>query len=164
MNDLEKGWVAGIIDGEGTILITRENKKNYHHSYYGLQVCVTSVDIRIVNKLKNICGGHIIFIRRKTKERYIPYYRWYIHRKPALKLLQELRDLIVSKEKEVGLAIKFQLKKKIGAPKGSWGRPKFKAKEQEYFENCHEKMKAIRRNKRVKHLKMCEKRLAQGVL
>jgi len=163
MNDLEKGWVAGIIDGEGTILITRENKKAYHHNYYGLQVSVTNTDIRIINKLKKIYGGTVIFIRRKTKERYIFYYRWCVHRKFALNLLQELKGLIVSKEKEVNLAIKFQLRKKIGAPKGSWGRPTFKSKEQRFFENCFKKMKAIRRIKRAKHLKQYG-RLAQGVL
>lgn len=156
MNDLEKGWVAGIIDGEGTILINREKKRDFHSWYYGLQVCVTNMDKRIIDKLKKICGGYIILVNRKWE--YRPYYRWYIKNKNAMNLLLELDNLIISKQKEIKLAIEFQSKKKLGVPKGSWGRPTFQSKEQKYFENCHKEMKAIRKRK------IAEERLAQGVL
>ena len=53
MNDIQIGWVAGIMDGEGTISMDRRGIWRYP------RISITSTDIEILVRIKETCGGFI---------------------------------------------------------------------------------------------------------
>jgi LAGLIDADG endonuclease len=58
-------YLAGIVDGEGTISIARQkNLTNGKPEYYVGQVYITNSNTRLLEALKEQFGGHITKARR----------------------------------------------------------------------------------------------------
>ena len=56
MNDLDKAWVAGIIDGEGSIFVMTQKRKDRERDVnYILRVSVQSTDPFMTKELLNLC-------------------------------------------------------------------------------------------------------------
>ena len=51
MTDIELGWLAGIIDGEGTIALSSVHKYDRTHTAYSTNVCVSSTSTKISDKV-----------------------------------------------------------------------------------------------------------------
>ncbi len=83
MNKYELGWIIGIIDGEGSIILM--NRK------YGRRIpriTITSTDIEIMDKCKDILGGY--YCKRNDK-RYgtKQAYMFVLHGERAIKFLEK---------------------------------------------------------------------------
>lgn len=55
MTNEEAAYVAGIIDGEGTITLTRMHAKEYRRPV----ITVASTDLELLLYLKSLCGGYV---------------------------------------------------------------------------------------------------------
>lgn len=95
MTDLEKGYLAGIIDGEGTITLTRDKEFRYP------TISVSSTTIEIVNYLKLHFGG---VITKKNEQLRNPNWKqaycWTIVRRKAISLLEEVADYLMEPKKK----------------------------------------------------------------
>ena len=84
MNQVEAAWLAGIIDGEGSIYIRRSRKKETDNFTYAL-----SVRVGMTHK-------------RKKK-----IFLWTLDTRKAEKVLKEVYPYLVTKKEQATLALAF---------------------------------------------------------
>ena len=69
MKDVELGWVAGILDGEGTVAFDRVG------TWRKPRLSVTSTDYEIVTAIKKLIGGSVVE-RSDRDARWKPCWAW----------------------------------------------------------------------------------------
>ena len=121
MSDKAKwGYLAGLIDGEGHISITRSDKPEYRTQRgtmklypcpvrYGLVVAVSNTDIRLVKWLKETFGGSYNGGRPfKKHPNWKPKYQWNVcgNKDKELFLLALLPYLVLKREQAI-IALEF---------------------------------------------------------
>jgi len=52
--DTDIAWLAGIVDGEGTISVHRSNAKRYKHPYLVPVLQIANTDLRILEKARSV--------------------------------------------------------------------------------------------------------------
>jgi len=76
MQDAEAAYVAGIIDGEGTITLV---KKRRTERFKSIQISVSSTSYSLVRILQDMTGLGSVSQKRKAKEHHRQSYAWSIH-------------------------------------------------------------------------------------
>lgn len=113
-------YLAGIIDGEGTITLAKESRSRR----YEVRVIVKNTNLELMNWLKENFGG---FIRKYKK---IPFktqiYDWIISGSKAVKLLEEIAEFLIIKKGQYLVVITYTAAK-IEAKKD--GSPAHRGKE-----------------------------------
>jgi hypothetical protein len=99
------GYVAGIIDGEGCIMIT----KHQHHDRfeYQMYVDVSNTSLRIVNKIKGLFGGSIYSRERSGTNFRI--HQWKLCGNKACEMLKKIKPFLQEKKEQADLAIQFHV-------------------------------------------------------
>lgn len=93
MTEKQKGYLAGIIDGEGTI--TLEKSKEFRFPV----IEVSSTTYEILEYLRNNFGG-VIAKKKERDSRYKQAYIWKIERRKAINLLEEIVDDLLEPKKK----------------------------------------------------------------
>lgn len=100
-------YLAGIIDGEGCLIISRSNRGNYMN-YYG-RIHVKNTDTNLIDWLMQHFGGNVHLHKPTDKVRHSVGYSWYFsgdaHDKE--KLLLALMPYLIVKKKQAKLLIEF---------------------------------------------------------
>lgn len=138
MKDIDLAYVAGILDGEGCISITKIRPKNtnLHNPCYGLQIRVSMVDKAIPLLCQSFFGGYL-WQKPPRNEKEKPQWKWAVQSKEAVKCLNLLLPYLRSKKNEAELAIKFwEIKRHRGGNKGLQGNLP-KSKEELVLEESH---------------------------
>lgn len=94
MTQLEKGYVAGIIDGEGTISL--EKDKEFRHP----TISVASCTLAILQEIQRICDGGVIASKRTYKAGHSPSWKWSIHYQRAIAILEEVTPFLKEPKKK----------------------------------------------------------------
>ncbi|MCG1021665.1 LAGLIDADG family homing endonuclease [Sutcliffiella horikoshii] len=81
MKDWEAAYIAGIIDGEGSILLTRIHKNEYRRPC----ITIASTDIELLEFVQSIIGGAIV-----KKKNYKPT----IHKNSFTLSVKSKRDVL----------------------------------------------------------------------
>lgn len=106
---------AGIIDGEGCILICKLRSKNTQTlCYHELRVAVGMTNCEVILWLKENFGGHINVWNKKTKGVRKPVSRWTIVGIHARDFLNLLLPYLIVKKQEALVAIEFQNVRQVG--------------------------------------------------
>lgn len=94
-------YVAGIIDGEGTITLSRMRKTDKWRTPV---VSVSSTTIEVLNALVAAIGGHICK-HKVYKSHHLPSFSWRVEGRKAVALCAQLKNylLVPSKRKRAGL-------------------------------------------------------------
>jgi len=74
MDQFSIGWLAGIIDGEGTVTIDKESNR-----YRRPVISVSSTDIEILNRIQGMIGGSITVKNRERAPHHKLAYMWKMH-------------------------------------------------------------------------------------
>lgn len=97
MTNPEKAYIAGIIDGEGSISLIKQSK-NQHPCP---TVCVASTDLELLEWLKNKIGkGTIISKKNYNKLKHKDSYAFTLMKDAAINLLKEINMYLVIKKKK----------------------------------------------------------------
>ena len=110
LSDAEKGYLAGLIDGEGSISIVRAttgyNRKSrrIHHQ---LRVSVYNTDINMVEWVKSRVGFGHIARRKQQSERHKPSYQYQVCALKALEILRAVHPYLVTKKRQAEVAFIF---------------------------------------------------------
>jgi len=104
MNELDKAWMAGIFEGEGSIEIRKQTKRNWTT----LTVAITSTDMELIEPFHKEFNGNIIWYAMKGNRKQA--YRWSIWSNNAKTFLELMLPYfrvprIINKVK---IAIRFQ--------------------------------------------------------
>ena len=102
MTNKEKyAYIAGIIDGEGCILIHNSvDKKNWV-----LRIVVCMQSKKVMDTLVGICGGRYYLI--ETDGSNFAVYSWYLLGKNAYNLLKKIKPYLTEKKAQADLATQF---------------------------------------------------------
>ncbi len=107
-------YLAGIIDGEGCILIHRSiNDKGYIG--YTLEVGVRNTDGRLIDWLKNNYGG-TVKVSSRGNSKHKTCYDWRLFNQKAISLLLLILPYLIVKKEQIEVALKFPVGKIVRNP------------------------------------------------
>ena len=111
MRQVDVGYLAGLIDGEGTIYIVQarryESKRRTRSSvYHQLTLQVYNNDVRIIQWLLDNCSG-IVIRREPRKSAHSVSYTWTVTNQMAYDILKLTFPFLISKRDHACLAIEF---------------------------------------------------------
>ena len=99
-------YVAGIVDGEGTIGL----HKNYEYKgrpFYGLRVSVGNTNEWLISFLKMQFGGYV-FKETHSNPLHKDCWKWELHAKKSYVFLKAILPYLQIKRPQAELAIRFQ--------------------------------------------------------
>lgn len=135
-------YLAGIIDGEGSIFISRINNKKSGNVWYRLQVSCAMTENSAINLLrKTFTPDTKQFIYRGGREKgYKPSYQWLVTGGTAKSILKQLLPYLLVKREQAQMGIKFQeWRERLK----NTGKPRTK-KEMKKFEHYYTKLKELK--------------------
>ena len=97
------GWAAGIVDGEGTIML-RKTKKRQH---WELRVSAGNTDPRMALHLQQMFGGAIARYQPKGSNRK-PIWHWNISDRGAEKCLRAIVTRLRLKKEQAEIGLSFR--------------------------------------------------------
>ena len=101
MTDLEKGWVAGIVDGEGSICIVKARKS------YRLTLAVQMCHKETIYRLKHLLGHGSISFHKSTNPKGNDSWSWHVASEEAGLILRKLLSALFVKRTQALLAIEY---------------------------------------------------------
>jgi len=108
ISDVEIGYIAGIIDGEGTFIMGKHNKT------IQLVIRVANTDFRLIKWLQNKLGGSLILDKRNDNIR-APIMVWQFHvSNGMLNFLEKIKPYLIIKRKQAELFIQYLKSHKQG--------------------------------------------------
>lgn len=123
LTELEKGYIAGIIDGEGSVVLTRFHA-NEHRSP---AITVSSTTREILDFLKEKCGG-TISTKKKYQEHHKDSWMWTLRRDKAIELLNQVQDYLLVPAKYQRAHLITSEYKKVTPRNGIYSEEKLRAK------------------------------------
>ncbi len=132
MKKTDLAYYAGIFDGEGTIGVYYQARKNSHlRVTYQLRVQLVSTDEWIIQSLRFAFGGNVIIEPRKENPKWATAYRWFLTRQQSLNFINAVIPYLRLKRPQAELALKYQVHKTNGG---------YKTKEYMDFETDYKKL------------------------
>ncbi len=113
LEELDRAYIAGLMDGEGCISITRRQRKEVSTLQYSLVVRISNTDVKLINYLLKVVGGGCIETVREKN-----CFSWSVTGRAASEFLSQILPYLQSREEEAELAILFQSRR------GTQGRHK----------------------------------------
>lgn len=109
-NIADLAWLAGIIDGEGSIFVMKQQRHDRERKVnYILRISVQSTDPYMAPLCKEISGeGEAIQVMRDKRPNMSNTLKWQVNGKGALRVLHALLPYMKVKHEQAKLAIEFQ--------------------------------------------------------
>ncbi len=129
MLETEKSYLAGIIDGEGSVMLTRFHKNEYPSPC----ISISSTDIELLEWIKDTTKcGKITNKKNYNEERHKNSYTYTVIYNDALKLLKEIEPYLVIKQKKLRAQHILNKYKEVTPRNGKYSDELKKKKEQFY--------------------------------
>ena len=105
----ELAWLAGIIDGEGSIFVMKQKRKDRERTFnYLLRVAVSSTDPIMAKECFLITEDGDYFSHIEKREGQSNTLKWSINGRKAAKVLKEILPFMKVKKNQAEAAINFQ--------------------------------------------------------
>lgn len=110
MQDIDKAWIAGIIDGEGSIFVmTQKRDDRERATNYILRVAVQSTDPYMTKELVKLYPeGAEFSVQRDKRPECSNTLKWQINGRRAATFLEDILPYMRVKHDQAKLAIEFQ--------------------------------------------------------
>lgn len=106
----ELAWQAGIIDGEGTVTLSRQIRKGRPSPAFRPMVTVTNTNPDIVMPFVEMWGGAMYKRPDKRKaKKWADSWTWYCPRSSVIEFLKSIRPHLRAKHKQADYLIDFML-------------------------------------------------------
>jgi hypothetical protein len=103
LSDVDRGYFAGIIDGEGTIRIIRALGK-----WYAPFIQITNTDRELMDKCRTIFKIGKLYKEERPKLRHKPKYVYNIASVQGVKqILEQVKDILTVKRRQAELVLEF---------------------------------------------------------
>lgn len=90
LTECESGYVAGIVDGEGTITLTKTHRGENRRPI----VSVSSTERALLVHIQRVIGAGRITSKRRERNHHSPSFAYTISSRQALALLQQISQLL----------------------------------------------------------------------
>jgi len=94
LSDVEVGWLAGIIEGEGCIA------PQFRGYWVRMRVLVVNTDMAMLDKLQELAGGTISKKRIKAQPHHRPQRTWYLSANHCVEFLETIYPYLVGRKKD----------------------------------------------------------------
>lgn len=88
----DAAYLAGLIDGEGTITLTRKYKNENRQ----LAITISNTEKQLLDFCINKIGAGKITRKRTYKENHTPSYTYAIYNRQALSMLKQIKPYLLS--------------------------------------------------------------------
>ena len=132
MTDLEKGYIAGLIDGEGSISLYRDHASQ---KFRYPAVEITSTTLPMLEMVKNIAGGSISK-QKVYKSTYKQSWHYQVKSNKAIALLEEIKDYLLEPKKKARAELICSTYKTVTPRNGKYSEEMLKKKmqfEEDFF-------------------------------
>lgn len=154
LSEHEIGYIAGIIDGEGCIYISRPIiretcKSPIYHTY----ISVTNTEMKLLEWLKSKIGGIIRSIPTDKKSNVIrkPIWRWYCPITIIKEFCQLIHPYSIIKQRELELMIEIRSTYQHKSEKGKRGVQKVTDEILEFRHRCYLDLKSLHNRPNLRH-------------
>ena len=110
LTEVQKAYLAGIWDGEGSIIIARAtnsyNKKS-RRIYHQLRVFMGNTDRKLVQWVKDTIGCGYIQTRKPKSIKHKTTYIYFVHSLNAKLLLEAIYPYLITKKPQATIALEF---------------------------------------------------------
>ena len=107
MSDVQKSYMAGIIDADGCINLSMYSKKRYRNLCFDSVIAVEMAGNRVPMYLLNVTGiGHIHSRIRPGREKMM--FRWQVSGNEADAFIKEIKPFLVLKGRQAEIFIEFR--------------------------------------------------------
>lgn len=113
----EAAYIAGFVDGEGSIRVARYTPGRAKHlSIYRPEVVIVNTDLEVMRWLKETVGAGSWFAVRKIKEHHKSCYRLTFSAAAAMELTRQIQPYLRVKRAQADILLRFGpvVKKNIG--------------------------------------------------
>lgn len=112
LTEVEKAYLAGFIDGEGCIRISKGRQDGNQFEFgFKMFVIVTNANLPILEELKALAGVGIIYVYKKLpiagKGIWKPCHRWQVVSKQARELLENIYPYVKLKKEHIKAVLEF---------------------------------------------------------
>ncbi len=98
MNEVEKAYIAGIVDGEGSIGLWRHHKNETHTP----NVIIANNSLPLLKWIQSRAGGCIVS-KKKRQEHHGDSYAWSIRQDRAISFLNDIKSYLIVKRQQADL-------------------------------------------------------------
>ena len=98
MEEVEKAYLAGIVDGEGTVTLSKHHKNETPTP----RVIVANTNLELLRWIKARVGG-VITSKRKYKICHRDSYAWAVCQNRAICFLNDIKQFLIIKKKQADL-------------------------------------------------------------
>jgi hypothetical protein len=102
LNETEKAYLAGIIDGEGTVTLT----KHHRNAMPSPNISIANNNVTLLKWVKRKVDGGVIIEKAKRMQHHHNSYAWSIRFDKAINLLRELKGYLIVKKKQADLILR----------------------------------------------------------
>lgn len=111
LTEVEKAWMAGFVDGEGSLTISRQDRKNRPSPTYKVSITVTNTKRNSLDLFIKEYNGHTYQIhdyrKDKRKVNWADAYTWYCSVSSSERFLIEMLPYLRLKGQQAKLILKF---------------------------------------------------------
>ena len=107
VSDLERGYFAALIDGEGSICIAKTKDRKRKTAYWTLQLRIYNTYLTVLEWLIPRFGGRIFRGVTPKSSKHKQGYVWIATTRPALVLLEFIRPILIIKPRHADIAIEL---------------------------------------------------------
>ena len=131
MTETEKAYIAGIIDGEGSIMLQRIHKNEHPYPC----VSIASTTLELLEWIKKAIGkGRIISKKNYNVEIHKDCYSYVLRRNDAINLIKDIYPYLVIDAKKKRARLILEKYKALTPRNGRYSDKMLKAKENFYNE------------------------------
>lgn len=112
LTDVEKAYLAGLVDADGCIVITKSGK------YHQLRIHITQVSEEFLCYWQRIVSLGKVYVMNKGSSKHNKSYQWVICAAKAETFLRSIVDFLVLKRRQADIALLFRGKV---LPRGGMG-------------------------------------------
>ena len=123
IGELDLVRLAAFIDGEGSIFIIKQKRKNRFSATYRVGLNVTNTSIKLMDWLKSTFGGND-YIHENPAKKWKTVYEWRSNGIDAYRILSKVEKYLIIKPEQAKIALEFwyetQREQQVGLKKSLW--------------------------------------------
>jgi hypothetical protein len=107
LSEVDRAYLAGIIDGEGSIMLIHVPKRmDRKWEHWNLVISLTNTDKRLIDWLEERLGGHVRYVK-SVNPKWRDTYHWKVCSAKAVPILHEVLPYLKLKGEQAEIALEF---------------------------------------------------------
>jgi hypothetical protein len=100
MTEVEAAWLAGLFDGEGSIVCSRGSDIRR-----SIRITVTNTRFELLEHLREVVGTGAIIVQPRREAHHSPTWYWLCHSDNARELLRQMQPWLIVKRERAAEAL-----------------------------------------------------------